>query len=112
LEFVAEDVVAREVGQGFRLDTPSVFHGRDALLGYWERAVEVFDDYVREVDEYVDAGDWVITVGRWTGKGKGSGVPIELRVVNAVRCREGKIVDYLLGFESKEAALEAVRSWK
>jgi ketosteroid isomerase-like protein len=107
-EFVAEDVVAIELGD--RVDTPNVFHGRKAWFGYYGQAAEVFDDYVREVDEWVEAGDWVIAVGRWIGKGKLSGVLVEGRAVNAARWREGKIVEYLFGFASKEAALEAVRS--
>jgi ketosteroid isomerase-like protein len=105
MKFVAEDVVAMELGD--RIDTPSVFHGRKELLGYYGHAAEVFEDYVREIDEWVDADDWVIAVGRWIGKGKSSGVPVEGQAVNAARWRDGKIVEYLFGFSSKEEALEA-----
>jgi hypothetical protein len=49
-------------------------------------------------------------VGRWVGKGKSSGVPVAGRAINAARWRDGQIVEYLFGFESKESALEAVRS--
>jgi ketosteroid isomerase-like protein len=108
MEFVAEDVVAVEFGD--RVDTPRVFHGREEWLGYYGHGAEVFEDYGREIDEWVEAGDWVIAVGRWRGKGKSSGVPIEDRAVNAARWREGKIVEYLFGFASKGEALEAVKS--
>jgi ketosteroid isomerase-like protein len=107
-KFVAAEVVAIELGD--RVDTPRVFRGREAWLGYYGQAADVFDDYVREIDEWVDAGDWVIAVGRWMGKGKSSGVPVEGRAINAARWRDGRIVEYLFGFESKESALEAVRS--
>jgi ketosteroid isomerase-like protein len=107
-EFVAEDVVAVELGG--RVDTPSVFHGRGEWLDYYGQAADVFDDYVREIDEWVEAGDWVIAVGRWVGRGRSSGVPVEGRAINAARWRDGKIVEYLFGFTSKDAALEAVRS--
>jgi glyoxylase-like metal-dependent hydrolase (beta-lactamase superfamily II)/ketosteroid isomerase-like protein len=107
-EFVAEDVVAVELGG--RVDTPSVFHGRGEWLDYYGQAAEVFDDYAREIDEWVEAGDWVIAVGRWVGRGRSSGVPVEGRAINAARWRDGKIVEYLFGFTSKDAALEAVRS--
>jgi hypothetical protein len=43
------------------------------------------------------------------GKGRASGVPIEASGVNAARWRDGKIVEYLLGFPTKEAALREVR---
>ena len=108
MDFVAEDVIATEFGA--RVDTPRVFRGREAWLSYYGHAAEVFDDYSREIDEWVDVGDWVIAVGRWRGRGKSSGVPVEGRAVNAARWRQGKIVEYLFGFASKDAALEAVRS--
>jgi ketosteroid isomerase-like protein len=108
MQFVAEDVVAVEFGD--RLDAPNVFHGRRALIDYYAQIADVFEDLVREIDELVDAGDWTIVVGRWVGKGQSSGVPVEgPRATNAARWREGKIVEYLLNLESKEAALEAIR---
>jgi ketosteroid isomerase-like protein len=108
IQFVAEDVVAVDFGD--RLDTPNVFHGRKALSDNYEQTADVLAGLVREIDEWVDAGDWVIAVGRWVGRGQSSGVPVEgPRVTNAARWREGKIVEYLLNLESKEAALEAVR---
>jgi ketosteroid isomerase-like protein len=108
MEFVAEDVVAVEFGD--RVDTPNLFHGRDAWLDYYGHAAEVFENYERQIDEWVDIGEWVIAVGRWLGTGKSSGVPVSGRAVNAARWREGKIIEYLFGFASKEAALEAVRT--
>ena len=61
--FVAEDVVATDFGVS--VDTPNVVHGRNALLDVYRQVAAVFDDYWREVDEYVEVGDWVIAVGRW-----------------------------------------------
>ena len=103
---MAEDVVAMDFGVS--LDTPSVVHGRTALLDVYRQVAEVLDDYYREVDEYVEVGDWVIAVGRWVGTGKTSGVPVERQGTNAGRWREGKVVEWLFGLDSKEAALEAV----
>jgi ketosteroid isomerase-like protein len=107
-EFVSEQVVAVEFGA--RVDTPKVFRGRTAWFDYYGQAAEVFEDYGREIDEWIDQGDWVIAVGRWTGTGRSSGVPVEGRAVNAARWQDGKIVEYLFGFTTKEAALEAVWS--
>ena len=107
-QFVAEDVVATDFGVS--LDIPNVVHGRTALLDAYRQVAEVLDDYYREVDEYVEVGDWVIAVGRWVGTGKASGVPVERQGTNAGRWREGKVVEWLFGFDSKEAALEAVKS--
>jgi hypothetical protein len=50
----------------------------------------------------------VITVGRWKGRGKASGAEVEGRAANALRQRDGKVVEVLLGFGSKAKALEAL----
>ena len=107
-QFVAEDVVATDFGDS--VDTPNVVHGRNALFDAVRQVAEVLDDYWREVDEYVEVGDWVIAVGRWVGTGKASGVPVERQGTNAGRWHEGKVVEWLFGLDSKEAALEAVKS--
>ena len=66
-EVVAADVVATNLAGP--LDQPQVFHGREAALAHWRRHTEILDDFHREVDEWIDAGDWVINVGRWKGRG-------------------------------------------
>jgi ketosteroid isomerase-like protein len=106
LALVADDLVLTEIHG--RLDEPRVFHGREAALSHWAASVEVFDDFHREVDEWLDVRDWVITVGRWKGRGKVSGAEVEGRTVNALRWRDGKLVELLMGFGSKAKALEAV----
>ena len=52
---------------------------------------------------------WVISVGRWIGRGKESGAEVKGRAASAFRFRDGKVVEYVLGFPSKEAAVEFVR---
>jgi ketosteroid isomerase-like protein len=88
-------------------DQPDVFRGHEAALGYWSTFTDAFADVHREVDELVDAGDWVVSVGHWIGRGKTSGARVEGRGATAFRFREGKVVEYLVGFPTKEAALEA-----
>jgi ketosteroid isomerase-like protein len=99
---VADDVVLTEIHGA--LDEPSVFHGREAAVSHWAALVEVFDDLHREVYEWLDVGDWVISVGR----GKASGAEVEGRGVNATRWRDGKVVEAQMGFGSKAKALKAV----
>ena len=86
--FLAEDVVATDFGT--RLDTPKVVCGREELIQLYFQMAELFDGYLREVEEWVDAGEWVIAVGRWVGAGTASGVPIEVRGANPVRCGAGR----------------------
>ena len=107
LSLVAEDVVVNDLGAP--LDAAGVHRGRDGLLSYYARFAQEFDDLDREVEEWVEEGDWVIAVGRWVGTGKESGARVEARTASANRFRNGKVVEAILGFPSKEAALEAIR---
>ena len=104
LSLIAEDVVVTD--HGAPLDTSRVQRGRDALLGYYLQFAQEFDDFDREVEEWVEDGDWVIAVGRWVGTGKGSGAHVEVRTASANRFRDGKVVECILGLPSKDAALE------
>ena len=106
LALVADDIVATNLrGQ---LDEPEVLHGREAALAHWAEHTEVLDDFHREIDEWIDAGDWVINVGRWRGHGQASGVEVEAAGANAGRFRDGKLVEWIGNLPTREAALEAV----
>jgi hypothetical protein len=38
---------------------------------------EVWKEFRLEPDEFVDGGDRVVVIGRWVGKGKGSGIEVQ-----------------------------------
>jgi uncharacterized protein len=105
LSLIAEDVVVTDVSGP--LDAPRVHRGRDQLLSYYAQFAEQFDDFDREVEEWVDEGDWVIAVGRWVGTGKASGAHVELRTASASRFRDGKVVEVILGLPNIGTALKA-----
>ena len=78
----------------------------------WEHlttASDIFEDFRRENDEYVEMGEWLVVVGRWLGTGKGSGAPIDQRTVNAMRIRDDKIVEWVWGLPDREAGIDHVR---
>jgi ketosteroid isomerase-like protein len=105
LEFVAEDVMTN---LGWPLDAPRTVHGRDELVTYYAEVTRVFDRFERQVEEWIDTGDWVITVGSWVGTGKGSGARVETgRNASAIRFHQGKLVELIIGLPDKEAALKA-----
>jgi ketosteroid isomerase-like protein len=106
LELLAEDVIVKNP-RGL-LDVPAVRHGRQGWRDLVAEFREVFDDFVPDVKEWVDAGDWVLCVTHWTGRAKGSGVAVEANQVDAVRVREGRIVEMNLSYRSREAALKAL----
>jgi ketosteroid isomerase-like protein len=104
---VARTVVVRDLQPP--PDWPALVRGRDALWEHFRVASDVFEDFHRENDEYVEMGDWVIVVGRWIGTAKGSGVPIDQRTVNAVRIRDGKVVEWVWSLPDKPAAVDLVQ---
>jgi ketosteroid isomerase-like protein len=106
LGLIAEDVLVTDLGAP--LDAPRVHRVRHELLSCHGRFAQEFDDFDREVEEWVEAGDWVIAVGRWVGTGKESGARVEARTASASRFRNGKVVETILGFPSKEAGLETI----
>ena len=57
--------------------------------------------------DLIDAGDRVITFTHWQGTGAGSGLSYSQHAAEIATIRDGKFVHWELGFESKEAALEA-----
>jgi ketosteroid isomerase-like protein len=107
-EFVADDISGTDLRSA--PDGPADFESAQELREAWERFNDAFDDFTREVDEYVDAGDWVITIGRWTGTARTTGLHVHEFGVNAARIRDGKIVEAIFSFPDKEAAIEAVRN--
>jgi ketosteroid isomerase-like protein len=90
------------------LDTPECIHGRSALLALWDRWEEVFDDFTAEIEEYIDAGESVVTVTRWRATGKGSALVIENHAAEVYEFLDGRIIRATLGYAGRAAALKAV----
>ena len=98
---VVYDITRNSAGGG-------VFHG---LQGVWRGFAEwigSWEEYRTEVLEVIDAGeDKVVVTTRQTGKGRGSGIEVEMAngVVNTLR--NGKVIRMDV-FPSRAEALEAV----
>jgi uncharacterized protein len=52
---------------------------------------EDWDDYRTTVDEFIDAGDTIIVLGRYTGTYKATGGKVDAPVCTIYRVRDGKI---------------------
>jgi ketosteroid isomerase-like protein len=74
----------------------------DLLTDMWETV-----DYVPEVEEIIDAGDYVIVVLRVSGRGAHSGVPFSQRVGVVWEFEHDRLAGGK-AFTSRAAALEAV----
>jgi ketosteroid isomerase-like protein len=89
-------------------DAPETLNGTQALLSLLSEWQESFDDFRAEISDYIDAGDHVVCVTRWTGRGKASDAVVDVSQVDVYELREGKIVRATLAFPDKTTALEAV----
>jgi ketosteroid isomerase-like protein len=89
-------------------DAAETIRGTEALLAVLSEWRESFDDFRAEISEYIEAGDHVVCVTRWTGRGKASNAAVDVSQVDVYEVREGKIVRATLAYPDKTTALEAV----
>jgi ketosteroid isomerase-like protein len=88
-------------------DTPERVQGVAAIRTLMQQWTEAFDDFIAEVDEYIDVGDRVVCVTRWRGKGKGSGLVIDVRTADVYLFTDGLVVQATVGYPDRESALQA-----
>jgi ketosteroid isomerase-like protein len=68
---------------------------------------EVWEEFRLEPDEFVDGGDRVVVIGRWVGKGRGSGIEVQRPVAHVFTLHDGRVVRVELGYTGRGDALEA-----
>jgi ketosteroid isomerase-like protein len=90
-------------------DQAQALKGKDAIRGAWTLWTEAFDELRAEVSEYTAVGDFVICNTHWVGRGKGSGISIDVRQFDLFEFRDGKWIAATLGLKSKKEALDAAR---
>ena len=84
----------------------AIHRGHEAVMRDWQRTFDSFDEFSVEVEEYRDLGDDVLVFLRYQGRGRGSGVPVELGMTHLLTIRDGKFVR-MRQFLDRERALEA-----
>jgi uncharacterized protein len=84
-----------------------VYRGYEGLRHWWREFREPWDSVWGELEELIDAGDQVVSVGTSHARGKASGVAVDLEHSATVwTLRHGKIVRVEL-YASRAEALEA-----
>ena len=81
-------------------------HGFDGARGVRQRWLDTWEGHSIEVEELTGQGENVLGTIHLSGRGKGSGVDVDLRVYLHFKVRNGKIV-YCYEYERREDALEA-----
>ena len=86
---------------------PGVYRGLDGVRDFHNSWDESWDWLELEPEEFVDAGDRVVSVMRQAGEGKLSGAEVEQHFAQVWTLRDAKIVRMEM-YPSRKAALEAV----
>ena len=105
LEFYSPD--AELVDLANAPDQGSVIKGIDAIREAWTLWTAAFDELRADVEEWTATGDAVVGEVHWQGRGRASGMSIDVRQFDVYEFRDGLIVRATLGLKSKDEAIEA-----
>jgi uncharacterized protein len=86
---------------------PGVHRGLDGFRRFIEQVDEMRETFDLEIEELVDGGDRVVTGVRIAGRGRGSGIEVEMHVFNVWMLRDGKVLRYEGGYRERSEALQA-----
>jgi ketosteroid isomerase-like protein len=86
---------------------PKTYVGIDGLRQWLADTDDVWEEMHTEQNEFIDAGDRVVVIGRLVGKGKGSGVEVERLNATVLTIRDGLLIRSETGFTDRREALEA-----
>ena len=89
------------------LEVGGHYHGHEGVRQFFLDWLESFETYQAQAETFIDAGGRVLVGYRVSGRGKGSGVEVEMLRWNVYEVRNG-LVTRLEIFETKAEALEAV----
>ena len=104
LAYLDDDVVIDATRRHFN---PMTYVGRAGVRQMGSDMDEVWADFRMEVLELIDAGDRVVLVVHAVGRGKASGVEIEMPGAQVMTIRDGRIVRWVIGYADRHQALEA-----
>lgn len=83
---------------------PGRWKGLRAMREGWEGFLLAWDDYGAQAEEFRELdGDRVLALGRMVGRGKASGVKVEMEFTNVLDVRDGRVVALTL-YTNRERA--------
>jgi uncharacterized protein len=93
-------------GLGVADTAPGTRYGPEGFLRASEEAVEAFEDYRVEAEEFIEAGEAVVVPVRISGRGRASAARLEMPLVHLWVLRDGKVLRGEV-YRTVEEALEA-----
>jgi ketosteroid isomerase-like protein len=103
-EFFEPDVRIRWLDA---VGSPSETVGVQDMSTFMLNWLETFDDVSLVAERVVDAGDQVVVIAAWQGRGKASGVDTEWRQATVWTLRDGRVAS-VIGYPEPSDAFEAV----
>jgi ketosteroid isomerase-like protein len=86
---------------------PSETVGLKDMSNFMLNWLETFDNMSMVAERVIDAGDQVVVIAAWQGRGKASGVDTEWRQSTVWTLRDGRVTS-VVGYREPSDALEAV----
>jgi uncharacterized protein len=88
------------------IERGGLYEGHDGVRRFFREWLEAFATYEARAETFIEAGDRVVVGYRVSGRGKGSGIEIDMTRWNVYEIRNGLIIRVEV-FKSKAEALEA-----
>jgi ketosteroid isomerase-like protein len=85
---------------------PDIYRGHAGIEQFVSVVEDTWDDFRIVPTELIDAGDAVVAAITMQGKGKESGVKVEMRVFNVWTISDSKVVRVVGGYRDRSEALE------
>jgi ketosteroid isomerase-like protein len=90
-----------------RIINPKTYAGIEGIRAMLAERDEVWGEFRVEPDEFVDAGDRVVAIGRLVGKGRGSGVEVNQPIADVFTLHGGRVTRCEIGYSDRGNAFEA-----
>ena len=104
-ELISENIEIRDRPEA---PDPQVYHGRDGVRAALESSDETFEEFNLEPIDLIGVGDrHVVVVLRMTGRGRGSGVPVEEEIAHLWTIVDGKAVTMQVYSHQEDALRDA-----
>ena len=107
-EFFEPDVRIRWLDA---VGAPSETVGLQDMSTFMLNWLETFDNMSMVAERVVDAGDQVVVIAAWQGRGKASGVDTEWRQGTVWTLRDGRVAS-VIGYQEPSDAFAAVGPWE
>ena len=88
-------------------DNHTISHGLVGAMRIRAAWLDAWAEHRLEIEDMLDGGDDVVATVHLAGRGRGSGVEVDVRLYGHVKVRDGKVV-YVYEHENRADALRAV----